>query len=127
MRTLDRKKELILEYKQTPRPMGIYQIKNNINGKIFIQSSMNLPGSFNGQRFQLELKGHRNKELQEDWNLHGSKAFTFDVLENLKSEEIPQNDCRDALTAMEDKWLSKLQPYNKNGYNKEKKQIVKKD
>lgn len=124
---MDRKKELILEYKQTPRPMGIYQIKNNINGKIFIQSSMNLPGSFNGQRFQLELKGHRNKELQGDWNSYGPQAFTFDVLENLKSEDIPQSDWRDALTAMEDKWLSKLQPYNKNGYNKEKKQTVKND
>lgn len=119
---MDRRKELILEYKQTHRPMGIYQIKNIINGKIFVQSSMNLPGSFNGQRFQLELKGHRNKELQEDWNTYGSEAFTFDVLENLKSEEIPENDWRDALAELEDKWLSKLQPYNNNGYNREKKQ-----
>lgn len=118
---LDRRKELKLAYKQNPPPMGVYQIKNNINGKILVGSSMNLPGSFNSFRFQLNLKVHRSEALQEDWALHGQEAFSFDILETLKSEEIPREDWREAVTALEDKWLNTLQPYGETGYNKPKK------
>ncbi|KJS16022.1 MAG: excinuclease ABC subunit C [Peptococcaceae bacterium BRH_c4b] len=118
---LDKRKELKLAYKLNPPPKGVYQIKNRINGKIFIGSNMNLPGSRNSYRFQLNLKCHRNKALQEDWDLYGADAFTFDILETLKTEEIPKDDWRDALSALEDKWLNNLQPYGERGYNKEKK------
>ena len=33
------RKAIIREYKSTPRPMGVYQIKNRINGKVLIGSS----------------------------------------------------------------------------------------
>jgi hypothetical protein len=119
---LDRRKELKLAYKQTSLPMGVYQIKNNINGKIFIGSSMNLPGIFNRHRFQMNAKVHSNRELQEDWDVCHSHAFTFDILETIKSEEIPKNDLLKAIAALEDKWLDKLKPYDEKGYNKCKKQ-----
>jgi len=115
---MDRRKELKLAYKLTPRPMGVYQMKNNINKKIFIGSSMNLPGSFNRNRFQLNARSHNNKMLQEDWNLYGSDAFTFDILETLKSEEIMEEDWRETISVMEDNWLAALQPYDEKGYNK---------
>ncbi len=115
---LDRKRELKLAYKQTPLPMGVYQIKNNANGKILIGSSMNLPGIFNRHRFQLNASVHRTKELQEDWNSYGPDAFTWDVLETLKAEEIPEADWSKAILALEEKWLTNLQPYDENGYNK---------
>lgn len=118
---LDKQKELKLAYKQTPRPMGVYQIKNQRNGKIFIGSSMNIPGKFNSHRFQLNFKVHRNKALQEDWDSYGSQAFAFDILETIKAEAITEADWREAVTALEDKWLERLQPYGENGYNKQKK------
>lgn len=118
---MDRRKELKLAYKQNPPPMGVYQIKNSINGKIFLGSSMNLPGKFNSHRIQLNFKCHHNKALQEDWDLYGADAFTFDILETLKLEEISKDYWRDAISAMEDKWLITLQPYGENGYNKQKK------
>ncbi|MDF2634936.1 MAG: Excinuclease subunit domain protein [Pelosinus sp.] len=114
---MDRKKELKLTYKQTPLPMGVYQIKNNINGKILIGSSMNLPGIFNRHRFQLNATVHSIKELQEDWHQHGSDAFTCDVLEIIKSEDILKEDWPKAILALEEKWLSNLQPYGEKGYN----------
>lgn len=116
---MDRRKELKLAYKQTPRPMGVYQLKNNINGKLLVGSSMNLPGIFNRHRFQLNASAHSNKVLQEDWNVHSATAFSFDVLETLKSEELPADDWRKAVAALEEKWLNKLQPYGDKGYNKE--------
>lgn len=118
---MDRKKELKLAYKQTPRPMGVYQMKNHMNEKIFIGSSMNLPGSRNSNCFQLKLKSHRNKELQEDWHLYGEDAFTFDILEAVNPEKVPQEDWREAVATLEEKWLDILKPYGKNGYNKPSK------
>jgi len=118
---LDRRKELKLAYKQNPPPMGVYQIKNNINGKIFLGSSMNLSGKFNSNRFQLNFKSHPNKALQEDWIIYGSDAFSFAILETLESEEIPRDTWRDALSALEDKLLTNLQPYGQDDYNKQKK------
>ncbi|MHB8917727.1 MAG: GIY-YIG nuclease family protein [Desulfocucumaceae bacterium] len=119
---LDRRKELKLAYKQqNPPPMGVYRIKNNSNGKILIGGSLNLTGSLNGHRFKLEFDSHHNKALKEDLNLYGADAFTFEILETLKSEEIPREDWRKAISALEEKWLNTLQPYGERGYNKQKK------
>lgn len=115
---MDRKKQLKLEYKETPRPMGVFQIKNNANGKIFIDSSMNLPGSFNGQRFQLNMNGHSNKQLQEDWNTYGPDTFTFEILETINPEKVAKDNWREAVSNLEAKWLDNLQPYEEKGYNK---------
>ncbi|MEW6183556.1 MAG: GIY-YIG nuclease family protein [Bacillota bacterium] len=118
---MNRRKELKSAYKQTPLPMGVYRIKNNVNGKIFVAAGMNLPGSLNSNRFQLNLRCHRNKALQEDWDRHGAGAFTFDVVETLEPEQIPENNRQDAVAALEEKWLQSLQPYGDKGYNKPKK------
>ncbi|MGI6091669.1 MAG: GIY-YIG nuclease family protein [Veillonellaceae bacterium] len=117
---MDRKKQLKLEYKETPRPMGVFQIKNNANGKIFIDSSMNLPGSFNGQRFQLNMNGHSNKQLQQDWNTYGPDVFTFEILEKINPDKIAKDDWREAVSNLKAKWLDNLQPYDEKGYNKPK-------
>ncbi|MDR3565955.1 MAG: GIY-YIG nuclease family protein [Negativicutes bacterium] len=115
---MDKRKELKLAYKQTPPPMGVFQISNKINRKLFIGSSMNLPGKKNSQWFQLKMGGHPNKPLQADWNLYGSDAFSFDILETIKPEEIVQTTWREVVKGLEDKWLANLRPYNEHGYNK---------
>ena len=122
----DRRKELKLAYKLNPPPMGVYQIKNNFNGKIFIGSSMNLPGKNNSFRFQLTANSHPIKAMQADWNLYGVDAFTFETIETIKSAEIPEEEWRKAVADLEDKWLAKLQPYGEKGYNKHKKEISEK-
>lgn len=117
---MDRRKELKLTYKETILPMGVYQIKNNLTGKILIGSSMNLPGIFNRHRFQLNANVHTNKALQEDWNLYHANAFTFDILETIKAEEIAKDDWSKTIAALEDKWLNQIEPYDEKGYNKYK-------
>lgn len=118
---MDRRKQLLMEYKQTPLPMGVFQIKNKTNGKLFIGSSLNLPGSFNRHAFQLKSNAHSSPALQADWNQFGADAFEFSVLETIKTDEFLQEDWRDAVDILEEKWLSQLQPYGERGYNKEKK------
>jgi len=48
------KKELKRQDKQTLRPMGVYQIRNLINEKVFIGLAFNLDGVFCKNKFQLD-------------------------------------------------------------------------
>jgi hypothetical protein len=118
------KKELKKAYKRTLPPMGIYQIKNLINGKIFIGSSLNLRGKINRDKFQLQLGVHRNEELQKDFARLGEANFTFEVMDQLQPKDEPNYDYAADLAVLEEMWLEKLQPYEEKGYH-ERKPIVK--
>ncbi|MBU0485349.1 MAG: GIY-YIG nuclease family protein [Proteobacteria bacterium] len=111
------KKELSSEYKQTIQPMGIYQIKNLSNGKIFIGSSKDLPGIINRNKFQLKNGLHRNKTMQSDFIEVGADNFTFEILDQLQPKEDKKVDYTEELHMLEEMWLEKMQPYNENGYN----------
>ena len=115
------KKDLKREYKQTLRPMGIFQIRNRVNEKVFIGSSLNLDGIFNRHEFQLKMGGHSNKDLQTDWNEFSAENFEFEILEELFPRENPDYDYRADLEVLEDLWLEKLEPYGDKGYNERKK------
>lgn len=119
---MDRQTELKKAYKQTQTPMGVYQIKNTQNGKLFIGSSMNLPGKINGHKFSLKYGGHINKDMQNDYNKYGERSFTFEVLDYLEPKNDPAINYKEELNLLEEMWLQKLQPYGEKGYNKEKKE-----
>lgn len=118
---MEKRKELKLAYKDSLRTMVVYQIKNTINGKIFIEGSVNLHGSLNSQRFQLKYKIHRDKILQEDWDTYSPDTFTFDILETIKTDEVPKEEWREKILALKEKWLDILKPYGESGYNEIKK------
>ena len=63
-----RKKDLVAEYKQTFRPMGVYQIRNLDNGKIFVAGSMNLDAARNRHEFTSTRAAQPPiPELHADW------------------------------------------------------------
>jgi hypothetical protein len=115
------KKEIKREYQQSHRPMGVFQIRCLANEKIFVGSSLNLPGILNREKFSLQQGGHKNKTLQADWNTFGETGFAFEILDELSSREDPAYDYREDLTVLEDVWLEQLQPYGECGYNEPKK------
>jgi hypothetical protein len=43
------RKDLLRQYKETPRQMGVYCIRNTANGKCFVGSARDVPGKLNGQ------------------------------------------------------------------------------
>lgn len=112
------KKELKLNYKLTHRPMGIFQIRNLTNEKVFIGKSENLEGILNRHEFALKANGHQNKQLQADWNELGADKFAFEILEELEFRE--NLDIKKELEFLEDLWLEKLQPFGEKGYNEPK-------
>lgn len=118
---MDRKKELKQQYKETPIEAGVYQIKNNQNGKLFIGSTRNFK-TLNGLKFSLNAgtASPTNKELQENWTQFGASAFSIDILEKLKKKDDPYFNEKEALQELENKWLEELQPYDERGYNKRK-------
>lgn len=112
------KKELKLNYKLSQRPMGIFQIRNLTNEKVFIGKSENLEGILNRHEFALKANGHQNKQLQADWNELGEEKFAFEILEELEQREGLDN--KKELEFLEDLWLEKLQPFGEKGYNEPK-------
>ncbi len=117
----DKKREQKKEYKQNSTPMGVYQIRNLVNDKVFVGVALNLPGILNSNRFQLSLGGHPNKRLQADWNEFGGESFSFEVLDELRPGEGAGGDYKDELAFLEELWLEKLEPYGERGYNKKKR------
>lgn len=103
--------------------MGIYQIKNTVDGKIFVGSSKNLPGKINSHKFQLDAGSHMIRELQKDYAEYGEDKFTFEIMDSLEPKPDPKYDYTDDLKVLEEMWLEKLQPYESNGYNKKPKRF----
>ncbi|MGA8753168.1 GIY-YIG nuclease family protein, partial [Candidatus Deferrimicrobium sp.] len=91
------KKVLKKVYKDIIQPMGIYQIKNNNNGKIFIGRAKNINGILNSKLFQLRNGLHINKDMQKDFNDVGETNFTFKVLDYLKPKEDSNYDYTEEL------------------------------
>jgi len=115
------KKAAKLAYKSTRRPIGVFAIRNLVNDKIFIGSSVNLDAIFNRIRFQLYGGAHMNKAFEEDWRRFGTGKFEFEILEELEQTLEDGHDYTADLEALEDLWLNKLQPYESRGYNEPKK------
>src|ERR1051325_771188 len=111
------KKKLIREYKETPRPMGVYQIRNTATGKLLVGTSKDVPSMLNRHRAALRMGSHQNRELQKDWAEFGAEAFEFEVLDTLAPPERPGYDPSDDLKALEQLWLDKLSPFDERGYN----------
>ncbi len=115
---MDRKKELIKQYKEMKIEAGVYQIKNTVNGKVFIASPPTLK-TIHGRLPMLRGGSHFNKKLQQEWNEYGENAFVIEVLEVLEEPEEGFFDKKDELKRLEKKWMEKLQPFGENGYNTE--------
>lgn len=105
-------------YKQQHSPdMGVYQIRNKVNGRIYIDSSKNLEGTRTSRMFQLRMgKVVFNPELQKELNEFGANNFEFSVLEVLPKPK-PGDNVEQLLTAMKLQWQEKLQPFGEKGYN----------
>lgn len=111
------RKEAIRAYKQRPRQMGIYQVRNTANGKVLVGASTDLPAILNRHRAQLKLGAHPNRALRDDCRAFGLDAFTFEVLDTLAPSDEPGYDPAADLRTLEALWLEKLSPYGERGYN----------
>lgn len=111
-----RRKELQEEYKQIKIYMGVIQVTNHTNGKIYIASYPNLKNRWLTIKAQLDMGRFVNSQLQRDWKELGSSVFTYEVLEQKETNDV--SDVRWTVKQLEKLWLEKLQPYGDKGYHK---------
>ncbi len=102
------RKAMLRQYKETPRPAGVFGVRNTADDKLLVGASTDLRAMLNRQRFQLEMGLHPDKELQADWDRAGQDAFSFEVLDELEPKDGPSSDLRDDLLTLYDMWIGRL-------------------
>jgi hypothetical protein len=102
------RKDAVRKYKETPRTMGVFVIRNTSSGKAFIGSSTDAPARLNRHRSTLKFGAHPSRELQQDWESLGADAFEFTVVDTLKPSDEPGNDPSEDLAVLEAMWREKL-------------------
>ena len=87
---------------------GIYAIRNEINGKRYIGSSVNVGKRLYEHKRTLRKGKHHNRYLQRSFNKYGMGRFVFEIFEYV----LPEKTC---LEAREQHFLDKYSPeYNMN-------------
>jgi len=111
-------KELKEEYKQQKLPAGVFQIRNTVNGKIFIDSSTSLNTVYNRHKVTLNFGNHVNSELQKDWKEFGEDKFVYEILGELKQSDDDSIDLAREARQLKDMYIDELKPYGDKGYHK---------
>jgi group I intron endonuclease len=114
------KKKLLKEYKQTVQPMGIFQIRNLQNGKIFIGNSTNLNAVMNRFKFDPEMSCNVVSQLKKEFSQYGADNFVLEIIDRLEPKKEPDYNYREDLAELEQMWIDKLQPFGDKGYNTKK-------
>lgn len=89
------------------RLIGIYQIRNLVDGKLYVGSAIDILNRWSWHECKLEDGGHCNQKLLRAWRKHGAAAFIFEILECCERAQLLQR---------EQFWLDKLDVV-KVGYN----------
>lgn len=65
----------------TKHIIGVYMIRNLINGKCYFGSSKNCQSRLSGHRAALRRGDHTNVSLLQEWEAFGKDAFEFAIVE----------------------------------------------
>lgn len=66
---------------KTTKVCGIYRIRNSINGRVYIGSSVDCEKRVAVHRYLLMRSKHWSRHLQSAWAKYGDAAFVFEVVE----------------------------------------------
>jgi hypothetical protein len=83
------RKEAIRQYKERKPNRGVYSLRCSATGATWVDSTPNLDSVRNGLEFELRLGVHRNRALQEAWNVHGPGSFEFAQIERFDEDVLP--------------------------------------
>ncbi|HEX2915035.1 MAG TPA: GIY-YIG nuclease family protein [Chloroflexia bacterium] len=80
---MNRRKEIMKEYKERKLHGGVFKISNRVNGKYFIDRSANLESIYSRFQFSVNTGGIFEYKLKKDWQEFGAQAFELEVVEEL--------------------------------------------
>jgi len=72
------KKQLREKAKDHKTTMGVLAVTNTLNGKQYVQASLNLEALVNKMKFLLNGRMFEHSQLQKEWTELGSDTFTFE-------------------------------------------------
>lgn len=75
------RKEMVAKYMETKIDAGIYRVRETSSNYCYYHHSFNLGKAWNSIRFQLELGGFRDKELQTLYNENGPDSVVYEIIE----------------------------------------------
>lgn len=101
------RRELIRQYKETPRPAGVFLVRHVPTGRALLGSSSDAPAMLNRIRAQLGMRSHRNQEMQKAWD-QGPDNFDFEVVDLLEQSDRPDLDLGEELKTLEAAWREEL-------------------
>jgi len=87
MKIADRK-AAIAAYKKHKSVAGVFAVRSEGSGQVWVGQTLNLETVQNRIWFSLRAGGHANADLQCAWTAHGGNDFTFEALERLEDEEL---------------------------------------
>jgi group I intron endonuclease len=67
---------------------GVYQIRNMVNGRLYVGSAVRIWSRWTIHRRQLNRGTHHSVVLQRAWNKYGEDSFDFSVLEFCDSDRL---------------------------------------
>lgn len=68
--------------------IGIYKIKNNVNGKFYIGQSIDVEKRWKRHIWELNNCRHENRHLNNSWSKYGQSNFSFQILEECYKDDI---------------------------------------
>lgn len=86
---------------------GVYKIINTVTNKVYVGSSKEIEKRIKSHFSMLKKKKHHSVPLQNSYNVHGLKSFTFEIIEECLEPD---------LFIREQIWIDELDSY-RNGYN----------
>lgn len=66
---------------------GIYEIRNTINGKRYIGSSVNIKSRWRSHKTAILAKTSECTKLQRAWNKYGGQSFVFNIVEIVNGDK----------------------------------------
>ena len=90
---------------------AIYRIRNTVNGKLYVGSTIKRKPSDRWGSHLASLRGgyHHSLPLQRAYQKHGESAFVFEIIEEVAIAS--------DVIAREQHWLNVVRPFGRRGYN----------
>lgn len=111
------KRAMKRQYLENKVPAGVFAIRNQRNGRIYVGASLNVAGAINRHRFELQQRAHRNARMLRDWLDQQGEQFEFEVLDVVKERDDPAFDRQAELDALLELWQQELPCLGEQGYN----------
>lgn len=89
---------------------GVYIIRNTVNEKVYVGSTVNFRKRYLAHRRALEKSMHHSHSLSRFAAKHGLETLLFDLLEATLAD-------KNILLSTEQKWIDLLLPFRNNGFN----------